>query len=231
MFTREVRFYEEVSSNVGVRTPRLVRAEVNDEATLLELEDLSAWREGADPVDAVGTLAALHRRWEGRAVDTHPWLPRADVSDLVEAYFGARWAAVKQRSDVTASVRALGDSLLGAVSAAGVEASSVGPHTLTHGDASGRNMRTSDTGEVALLDWEDVGVGPGICDVAWFLLSSAEPDKWDEALDAYGDTSGLASVLPATCVQGLLSLDDLADGSEAAKRWVRNLEAASARLS
>lgn len=231
MFTREVRFYEEVGRNVGVRIPRLVRAEVNEGATLLELEDLSAWREGADPVAAVSTLASLHRRWEGRAVDTFPWLPRADVSDLVEDYFRGRWPAIKERSDVAASVRALGDSLVGAVAAAGIEANAAGPHTLTHGDASGRNMRTSDNGEVALLDWEDVGVGPGLSDVAWFLLSSVEADKWDEALAAYGDTSGLAAVLPVTCVQGLLSLDDLADGSEAAVRWIRNIEAAAARLS
>lgn len=230
MFTREVRFYTEVGHDVGVRIPHLVRAEVNDGATLLELEDLSAWREGAEPVAAVGTLAALHRRWAGRAVDTFPWLPRADVSDLVEDYFSARWTSIKRRTDVTAAVRGLGDSLVGAVTAAGVAANSAGQPTLTHGDASGRNMRTSDTGEVALLDWEDVGVGPGIGDVAWFLLSSADPDEWDEALDAYGDTSGFTTVLPVTCVQGILSLDDLEDGSDAAEKWIRNLEAATARL-
>lgn len=231
MFTREVRFYTEVGHGVGVRIPRLVRAEVTDGATLLELEDLSTWREGADPVAAVRTLATMHRRWVGRATDTYPWLPRPDVSDLVEDYFGSRWPAVRDRQDVTASVRGLGDSLVGAVASLGAAADAVGPPTLVHGDASGQNMRTSENGEVALLDWEDVGVGPGIGDVAWFLLSTVDAHDWDEALDAYGDTGGLAAVLPVTCVQGLLSLGDLAEGSSAAEHWVRNLEAAAARLS
>ena len=230
MFTREVRFYTEVGRDVGVRIPRLVRAEVNEGATLLELEDLSSWREGAEPVAAVRTLSALHGRWAGRAVDTFPWLPRADVSDLVEDYFSERWTVIRERSDVTPSVRDLGDSLVGAVAAAGAEAELAGPRTLTHGDASGRNMRTSGAGEVALLDWEDVGVGPGIGDVAWFLLSSAEADLWEEALDAYDDSTGFTTVLPVTCIQGLLSLDAHDDGSGAAGQWIRNLEAADARL-
>lgn len=230
MFTREVRFYREVGGDVGVRVPRLVRAEVTDGATLLELEDLASWREGADPIAAVRTLAALHHRWVGRAQDAWPWLPRPDVSDLVEAYFEARWPSTRTRTDVTPPIRRLGDSLVGEVEAVGAAASRSGPHTLTHGDASARNMRTSETGEVALLDWEDVGIGPGIGDVAWFLLSSVDADEWDAALSAYGDATGFTSVLPEACVQGLLSLDDLDDGSPAAAHWARNLDAAAQRL-
>lgn len=95
MFTREVRFYNEVGRDVGVRIPHLVRSEVDDGATLLELEDLSTWREGADPVAAVRTLADLHHRWTGRAADAFPWLPRADVSDLVEDFFSTRWTHIR----------------------------------------------------------------------------------------------------------------------------------------
>lgn len=231
MFTREVRFYTEVGDDVGVRIPHLVRAEVDGGATLLELEDLSSWREGADPVAAASTLATLHRRWIGRATDTFPWLPRVDVSDLVEDIFSTRWVSILEREDVTGSIRSLGDNLVGEVAAVGAAAKAAGPQTLIHGDASGRNMRTSDAGEVALLDWEDVGVGPGIGDIAWFLLSTADPNEWDAALNAYGDARGFTAVLPATCVQGLLSLDDLGDGSPAAQHWLRNLQAAAARLS
>lgn len=230
MFTREVRFYREVGRDVGVRVPQLVRAEVTDGATLLELEDLSSWSEGADPIAAVMTLAALHHRWVGRVQDAWPWLPRPDVSDLVEAYFHARWPSIRNRADVTAPVRRLGDSLVGAVAAVGATAGGAGPHTLTHGDASARNMRTSETGEVALLDWEDVGIGPGIGDVAWFLVSSVDATEWDAALSAYGDATGFMSVLPEACVQGLLSLDDLDEGSPAAAHWARNLDAAAQRL-
>ena len=66
-------------------------------------------------------------------------------------------------------------------------------------------MRTSPDGQVALLDWEDYGVGPGIVDLAWHLLSSVAPADWDVALAAYGDATGLADALPAVAVQGLLS--------------------------
>lgn len=230
MFTREVRFYTEVAAEVGVRVPRLVRAEVTDGATVLELEDLSPWREGADPVAAVTTLAALHRRWVGRAAEAWPWLPRPDVSDLVEAYVATRWRSIRERGDVTASVRRLGDSMVGGVAALGAAAHRAGPPTLTHGDASARNMRTGPTGEVALLDWEDVGSGPGIGDVAWFLLSSVDAAEWDEALRAYGDTTGFSSVLPVAFVQGLLSLDDLDEGSGEAGAWAGNLDAAATLL-
>lgn len=230
MFSREVRFYSEIT-DVGVRIPALVRAEVaEDGSTLLEIEDLSSWREGADPIAAAEALAQLHRRWEGRAETEWPWLPRADVSDLVEAYFASRWPRIQERSDFPSDLKHLGELLVGQIAAVSAAASGVGPHTLTHGDASARNMRTSDDGQVALLDWEDVGTGPGISDVAWFLVSSAPPDRWDEALLAYGSSSGFVQTLPVVCAQGLLSLDDLEDGSAAAATWIRNLHAAAARL-
>jgi aminoglycoside phosphotransferase (APT) family kinase protein len=55
-------------------------------------------------------------------------------------------------------------------------------------------------GEIVLLDWEDVGLGDGIADIAWFLVSSVGPERWQEVLDAYPDTSGLGAVLPAAVV-------------------------------
>ena len=75
MFTREVRFYTEIAPAVGVRVPAVFRAEARDGATVLELEDLSSWREGADPVAAARALASLHGRWVDRAEDTWSWLP------------------------------------------------------------------------------------------------------------------------------------------------------------
>ena len=54
---------------------------------------------------------------------------------------------------------------------------------------------------------------------------------WDAALEAYGDSAGFTSVLPVTCVQGLLSLDDLMEGSSAAASWTRSLAEAASRLS
>lgn len=230
MFARELRFYSEIAPTVGVRVPTMLRAEIRGGSTVLELEDLSHWQEGADPIAAVRTLAALHDRWVGSAAATWPWLPRADAADLVGALFDEQWRPLRKRTDLTDTVVRLGDALVGEVVAVERLADGAGPHTLTHGDASAPNMRTGPAGEVALLDWEDVGSGPGICDVAWLLVSSVPPAAWEAVLDAYGDSTGLADALPAVCVQALLSLAGEEEGSADALEWISCLEAAGARF-
>jgi len=81
-----------------------------------------------------------------------------------------------------------------------------------------------------LLDWEDYDAGPGIGDLAWFCVSSVAPEDWDEALKAYGDTTGLDAVLPAVVVQGLLSLTHEPVGGADAQEWVLRLGEAAHRL-
>jgi Phosphotransferase enzyme family len=230
MFTREVRFYREVAPEIGVRVPLCYLAEEHAGATRLELEDLSAWAPGADPVVAATLLRDLHARWErGRALERWPWLPRPDVSGLVGALYDETWSTARTRHELSDVVRDLGDSLVGRVAVVEERAESSGPATFVHGDASALNMRTSASGEVALLDWEDYGTGPGIVDVAWHLLSSVAPDGWDVALAAYGDTSGLADALPAVAVQGLLSFA-FEEGHDDARDWVVSLEEAARRM-
>jgi hypothetical protein len=58
MFESEVRFYREIAPEIGVRVPACYRAELNDEGPLLELEDLSVWREGAEPAGFAARLEA-----------------------------------------------------------------------------------------------------------------------------------------------------------------------------
>jgi hypothetical protein len=229
MFTREVRFYREVAPYVGVRVPGCHLAEEHDGATHLELEDLSSWRPGADPAAAAGLLRDLHARWEGRAVERWPWLPRPEVSDLVGTLYDETWLVARTRRELTDVVRDLGDSLVGRVSEVERRADASGPVTFTHGDASALNMRTSPDGEVALLDWEDYGAGPGIVDLTWHLLSSVAPADWDLALTAYGDTTGLRDALPAVAVQGLLSFA-FEEGYGDARGWVATLEEAARRM-
>src|ERR1700749_2421878 len=52
MFVNEVRFYREVVPVVGVRVPACLTAQEDHGSTLLELENLSDWSEGADPAQA-----------------------------------------------------------------------------------------------------------------------------------------------------------------------------------
>jgi hypothetical protein len=67
MFERELRFYREVAPKLGVRLPACYQAEETARGYRLVLEDLSTWREGADPMRIAALLADLHRRWEHRA--------------------------------------------------------------------------------------------------------------------------------------------------------------------
>ena len=202
MFRREVRFYREVGPDIGVRVPGCWRAEDEAGGTYLELENLSEWREGAEPAAGARTLADLHRRWAGGAHERWPWLPRPDVSGLVEALYAERWPQLAARSDLTPSVRELGHRLLGRVQEAEREAAASGPPTLVHGDATSSNMRTSPDGVIALLDWEDYGLGPGVRDLGWFLVSSVRPEEWPVAIEAYGSDTGLAGTLAAAVGAG-----------------------------
>jgi fructosamine-3-kinase len=88
MFRAEVRFYREIAPVAGVRVPACHQASETGDGTVLVLEDLSAWSEGADPVAAADVLAGLHARWKGQAAVRWPWLRRAGAAaDLIEDLF------------------------------------------------------------------------------------------------------------------------------------------------
>jgi hypothetical protein len=229
MFESEVRFYREVARYVGVRVPACYRAEAGPDGTLLELEDLSAWTPGAEPAAGARALRGLHDRWTGEALERWPWLrPIGAGEDLVAALYDSTWPELAGRHDLSAPVRDFGASLVGRVQEFDEAIASAGVLTLAHGDASAQNLRTGPDGEVAFLDWEDVSAAPGVLDLGWFLVSSVEPARWAEALAAYGEVDGLATVLPSVMVQGYLSLSDLPDGDDAG--WNARLEAAVGML-
>jgi hypothetical protein len=231
MFRCELRFYREIAPVVGVRVPACYQAEETDQGTFLVLEDLSGWQPGADPAAAARLLSGMHQRWQGLARRRWPWI-RADGAaiDLVAKLFDQTWPQLADRGDLTPSVRAIGSRFVGHVADAEDLAAQAGATTLTHGDASMQNMRTSPSGEIALLDWEDVSAAPGVSDLAWMLVSSVHPAEWDEVIAAYGQSDGLAQVLPALIVQGLFSLSDTAAGTAEAAAWIERIEAAGNRL-
>jgi hypothetical protein len=233
MFRAEVRFYREVAPLVGVRVPACYRTQDDDHGTLLELEDLSAWSPGADPVAAAGLLAGMHRRWAGQAAVRWPWLrPLGAGVELVEQLFAASWPALAGRGDLPPAVAAFGARMAGPgqVTAAEAAIARAGELTLVHGDAQGRNMRTSPDGEVALLDWEDVSAAPGALDLAWLLISTVDPERWDETAAAYGPVPGLGPVFPAVLVQGLFLMEETAVGSPQARAQASRLAAGCLRL-
>ncbi|HTA07302.1 MAG TPA: aminoglycoside phosphotransferase family protein [Streptosporangiaceae bacterium] len=232
IFRSEVRFYREVAAEAGVRVPACYTAEISDAGTLLVLEDLSTWRAGAEPESAAQVLAAMHARWSGRALERWPWLrPVGAAAGQVEALYRDTWPVLAAREDLTRPVRDLAARLLGNVVACESALGASGPLTLAHGDASLANMRTSPEAEIALLDWEDVSSAPGIADLAWLLVSSVEAARWPGVITAYGAAAGLADVLPAAAVQGLLELSDTPDGSSDGSAWLARLTAAQAYIS
>lgn len=231
MFEGEVRFYREIAPMLGTRVPQCFRAESSASGTLLELEDLSGWMPGADPAAAAVVLGSMHARWRGRALDRWPWL-RSSLAgvDLIADLFDTTWPTIEDRPDCPASVKQLGKQLTGRVREV-EEASAVSaPETLIHGDASLQNMRTSPSGLIALLDWEDVSWAPAATDLAWLLVSSVEVRRWDEVINSYGDTRGLVEAFPPAAVQGLLSFADTPIGSDAAGEWARRLAELALRL-
>jgi fructosamine-3-kinase len=231
IFRNEVRFYREIAPVAGVRVPACHRAEAGDDGTLLVLEDLSGWQEGADPVRAARLLSQLHQRWSGLAPARWPWLrPVGAAADLVAELYDRTWPALAGRADIPPQVAEMGRRLVGQVRASEQAINGAGQITLAHGDASAANMRTSADGEIVLLDWEDVSAAPGICDLAWLLLSSVRPARWDEVIAAYGTQAGLAAVFPAITVQGLLSLSGHPAGSAEAAAWVERLNCVAGYL-
>lgn len=226
-----MRFYREIAPVVGVRVPGCYRAGDSHEGTVLVLEDLAGWRPGADPLAAAGVLSGMHRRWAGRAPVRWPWLrPAGAAAELVEVLFARVWPELAARAGLTQRVRLLGGRMAGRAGQSQQAVGLAGPLTLVHGDASLLNMRTGPGGEVALLDWEDVSAAPGVLDLAWLLVSSVEPGRWDEVIAAYGPAPGLTRVLPAVAVQGLLSMSGVPAGSADATAWIGRLDAAALRL-
>ena len=98
MFENELRFYREIASEVGVRVPACREAVETNDGFRLVLEDLSAWREGGDPVQVACVLRELHQRWKGRAEDRWPWLQRAGkAAEAIGELYDCVWAGMQAR--------------------------------------------------------------------------------------------------------------------------------------
>ncbi len=233
MFERELRFYREVAPKVGVRVPGCFQAEETESGYRLVLEDLSTWREGADPVRVATLLAGLHRRWERRAERQWPWLKRsaAGSAGAIGRLYDDVWASLRERPDITSAVFDVGRRYVGRVAELERDEAAFEPLTLIHGDVSSRNLRSSGMGEIALVDWEDVRLASGATDLTWHLVSSVEPPLWDAVLEAYGsDEAEIECALPHALAQAILTFSESEPGSTAAMAWMERLEEAARRM-
>lgn len=189
---REVYFYQSVAPISAIPTPRLYYGAADDDAArvVLLLEDLSAgrdgdWLGGCTPDDAarvIEAIAPLHARWWAQPNhERFPWLPRwvSDPQAAQERYnrqldaFLPRFGA-----DLPPFVLDLLDRLRSSYGIA-LTALAQAPATIIHADLHLDNIIFNPTDArrpVALLDWQGVCGGPGVADMALFMIGSLEPD-------------------------------------------------------
>ncbi len=102
MFTREVRFYREVAPDVGVRTPACSpRRGARRRDPPRARGPLVVAARARTPRSPPGCSVTCTSRWEGRAVERWPWLPRPDLGDLVGELYDEAWASARERPELT----------------------------------------------------------------------------------------------------------------------------------
>jgi hypothetical protein len=178
----EHAFYRDLAGTLEVRAPRCFHCDhdpVENRYALL-LEDLAPARPGdqiagCDPDDAalaVEELVRLHApRWGDPALWEHRWLsrqhPGADNGDLFRTLaegFLERYAT-RLEADIAALVERFGARV------ADYASRRAEPFTVVHGDYRLDNLLFGGD-RVGVVDWQTVGLGPGVADLAYFLGAS-----------------------------------------------------------
>jgi hypothetical protein len=187
-YEREVRFYQNFNSDVGIATPFAYGAEYEEDSGyfILLLEDLGRYRSISqhdscsltEGKSAVQTLAKLHSKWwESDRIYESDWLRNfsddeflSGISDVYnnslekfleigDNYFAAGYESV---------ARKFGESFLEVMGHFGK-----GPVTLMHGDFRLGNLLFDDregaTDPVYAFDWQLAGRGKGVIDLAYFV--------------------------------------------------------------
>jgi hypothetical protein len=193
-YEREARFYEELAATVAVRVPHCwsVAFDPATHCFHLLLEDLAPRRQGDQLAGcslevaraALDQLVGLHApRWADATLGSVEYLSRRsadgvrDLQALYQAVFSGfvdRYGHGLAAGEVAAAER-LGERL-----PMWVEARSGVPLTLVHGDFRVDNLMVGapaghslDEGDgVVVVDWQTVGHGPALADVAYFLGAS-----------------------------------------------------------
>jgi hypothetical protein len=188
LYRRETSFYRELQPQITTRTPVVHDVffdEVSDDF-LLVLEDLTPARsvdqfDGLGPDDAARALtelAGLHAATGGREeLFSARWLGgvASDLGPLYEAVIPSLFNGFLERyadqlDDRTAATVATLRDHLGAL-----WGRPVAQRVVTHGDYRCENLLfdgRDGTVPIAVVDWQTVGVGSPLLDVAYFLVTS-----------------------------------------------------------
>ena len=203
LYAKEVAFYRELASDLAIRTPRALAAEIGADggAFILLFEDLGPARGGnqlagcglPDAREAVRQLAGLHApSWGNAAMTGLPWLAArpGSLEALSQAYpyatqvFAERYAG-QLAPDLMDVCRRLADSRdrwFGR---------EIAQPCLVHGDYRLDNMLFDIKGgaePLGVLDWQTLTVGSGLTDLAYFNgagVGTTLAAHEDELVDLY----------------------------------------------
>jgi aminoglycoside/choline kinase family phosphotransferase len=184
LYAKEVGFYRELRDLVDVRVPVPLVAEIDPGGIefLLLFEDLGPARGGNQltsclPADAragIRQAAALHApSWNNPAIVELPWLqPNPAVAEHVQALYGNAHLIFRERyaGQLEPEFMAVCDELNEA-RRSWSERGNPNP-CLMHGDFRLDNMLfdiKDGAEEIAVLDWQTVGIGNGLTDIGYFL--------------------------------------------------------------
>ena len=184
LYAKEVNFYRTLRRTVDVRSPVPYVAEIDPETSdfTLILEDLAPARGGdqlagcglEDAERAMDQASALHGpRWADPALLTLDWLlPKAGLGAyLVDGFPGFLTAFRERYDDVLEPDYMAICHQLGAQIGQFFTPRDV-PPTVQHTDFRLDNMLFDAKGgavPLAVLDWQSVGAGSGLLDVAYFI--------------------------------------------------------------
>ena len=190
---RELRFYREVAGRLALRTPALYYGdcEADSGRFVLLLEDLAPARAG-DPVagcppaqveQAMRSAAALHAQWWGSAeLASMDWIAAFEQLSAARHELGRQvWAPFLQKYGGRLPPRFMqvNDRLRRGLNHAREELSRA-PPTLLHGDYRPDNLLFGTEGRpapLATVDWQVCMRGPGVCDIAYFLVACGSPEQ------------------------------------------------------
>ena len=156
----------------GLRTPRLVSAEEDDEGITMRLEHVT-------PVSLNGLfIASSLGRFAGADVPDEPWVASRQLADRmlrVERRGGWRTLSRTAVADVASRLWERRETLFSHLYDV--------PPVLQHGDPVPGNLPGRIADAVLAIDWSTLGVGPAGADLGYYALSARE--DFEALLDAY----------------------------------------------
>lgn len=184
---QEVRFYEEIASDITLNIPKCYFSGLNDAPQgVLVLEDLT--QRGVSfglnlapaTVDNVAAvleqISRMHAQWWGSSrLDSYVSWGEPQRVYLKWLYRPKHWEQLAARKHGELIVQALGDSATAMRSLERLwEIMDAKPKTLLHGDLHGGNIFYESDGRPGILDWQLTFAGNYMHDVAWIIVTTLD---------------------------------------------------------